>query len=152
MLLLDCQTKKNILFVLLMGKLSLSAVKVRLPVILICGVVEPKSMNIHHNLQCRKSLLSFLDKMTAQVTHVNLPHRQKELRELMRNKLHTPFPEYEHASMQNFTSIKGWPKCKWAIQITVSNIKLLLGLYMWDQQIARMQCEKVSSWISILHE
>ena len=41
--------------------------------------VEPKSMNIHHNLQCRKSLLSFLDKTTTQVTQVNLPHRQKEL-------------------------------------------------------------------------
>ena len=46
--------------------------------------VEPKSMNIHHNLQCRNSLLSFLDKMTAQVTQVNLPHRQKELQELMK--------------------------------------------------------------------
>ena len=46
--------------------------------------VEPKSMNIHHNLQHRNSLLSFLDKMTAQVTQVNLPHRQKELRELMK--------------------------------------------------------------------
>ena len=46
--------------------------------------VEPKSMNIHHNLQHRNSLLSFLDKMTAQVTQVNLLHRQKELQELMK--------------------------------------------------------------------
>ena len=40
-------------------------------------------MNIHHNLQCRNSLLSFLDKMAAQVTQVNLAYRQKELQELM---------------------------------------------------------------------
>ena len=41
--------------------------------------VEPKSMNIHHNLECRNTLLSFLDQTTAQLTQVNLPHRQKEL-------------------------------------------------------------------------
>ena len=41
--------------------------------------VEPKSMNIHHNLEGRNTLLSFLDWTTAQLTQVNLPHRQKEL-------------------------------------------------------------------------
>ena len=46
--------------------------------------MEPKSMNIHHNLECRNSLLSFLDRTMAQLTQVNLPHRQKELQDLMK--------------------------------------------------------------------
>ena len=66
-----------------MGKLSISSKGETTSDIDMWGV-EPKSMNIHHNLQCRNSLLSFLDKTTAQVTQVNLPHRQKELRELMK--------------------------------------------------------------------
>ena len=61
-----------------MGKLSIGSKGETTSDIDMWGV-EPKSMNIHHNLQCRNSLLSFLDKMTAQVTQVNLPHRQKEL-------------------------------------------------------------------------
>ena len=41
--------------------------------------VEPKSMNIHHNLEHRNSLLLFLDRTMAQLKQVNLPHSQKEL-------------------------------------------------------------------------
>ena len=51
--------RRTFCLVLSMGKLSLLAVKVRLLVILICGVWNPSVMNIHHNLQCRNSLLCF---------------------------------------------------------------------------------------------